>query len=187
VSAPHSRNILRISGRLIKDPTSLSAASPYGGAELGISRDMEMRFGRQHVEIIAEEFRTPVAVPIVAERPIMGCVLRSYDSDMLQAVFQNQAAGSVTGDRVVNGRVSGSGINRAGYDLMNKAFKLLFAPKDEKAHPFVILYNAVPMVDESAALQLSLGEEFGMAIMFLGAADTQGRTYSIGKLEDLSL
>lgn len=187
MSAPSIRNVFRFPGRLISSPTNLSAAHPYGGTELGIARDMIFRFGQVSTESEAEEFGRVVAVTLAGEKAALMCVLRTYDNDAISAVFPNTSAPSKGRHRVINGRASGSGIDRAGFDLDSMAIKLLFVPHAVEEHPAILVYNAVPILDESAELQMAIGEEFGIALAFKATPDATGRDYSIGSLSDLTL
>lgn len=181
------RNVIRAPGKLIKDPTNLSAADPYGGTELGVVRNLVFRPGHETEESLGEEFGRVVAATLVAERAVFACVLRSWDNDMLAAVFPNTAAPTKGRFRLVHGRASGGSFNRAGYALDSLAFKLLFVPFAVEEHPALIMYNAVPMVDESAEIQMSIGAEYGLALMFKATPDATGRDYTDGSLSDLAV
>lgn len=186
MASKNVRNILRVPGRLVKSPTSLATAFPHGGTELGVVRDMVFKPGIKTTEIVAEEFgSTPIQSTYVGERAVFACVLRSYDNDMLSTVFPNTSAGSSTGDQIVNADVNTG--NRAGYNWSGSACALLFSPKAVDRHPHILIYNAHPLVEETAALQMSIGEEFGLAVMFLAVPDSTGRLYTIGKRDDLSI
>jgi hypothetical protein len=105
---------------------------------------------------------------------------------MMSAVWHNTQT-SAYGEVGVVGKVSGDGIKRAGTDLVARGFKLLFAPVADDRHPSVLLYNAVPMPNESAELQLSIGREMGLALIFHAIPDTTGRTYAVDLRSNLSL
>lgn len=184
--APNVRNILRIPGRLVKDPTDLTAAYPHGGTELGIVRDLRWSPGIKTERLSPEEFKTPVAALITDEEPVMACTLRTWDNDLLAAIFPNIQT-SQDGDVGLLGKVAGSSHNRPGYDLGNKGFKLLFSPQAVDHHPHLLFYRAVPLFDDTVDLQLSIAEEFGMSLMFVGMPDAQGRTYAKDLRDNLSL
>jgi hypothetical protein len=178
-----TRNILRIPGRLCADPTDLTLAFPHGGTALGIARDMEFRFGYKTSVATAEEWGGVVnKVFYTGETCIMGAVLRDFDPDMIKKVFPNVAT-AATGDVTINNDINTG--NRAGFDLV--AFKLLFSPKSVDRHPHILIYNAIPALDESAQLSLSLGEEIGIGAVFHGSPDSTGRVYSVGLRDNLTL
>lgn len=187
MAAPSTSKIFRFPGRLIKSPTSLSAVAPYGGTELGIARNMVFRLGIKTTPSQAEELGRTVAVTLVGEEAVLACVLRTYDNDAISTLFPNTTAPTLGRHRLIDGRASGSGINRAGYNLAGKAVALLFVPKAVEEHPAILIYNAVPVIDEAAELQASIGAEFGIACMFKALPDSTGRDYSIGSLSDLTL
>ncbi len=185
MSAPAARNVLRMPGKLVKSPTSLSTTYPYGGTELGVLRNVMWTPGTKYDRAIAEEWKTAVAAFVEEERTLVAAVLRSWDNDLLSWVHRNVQT-SAFGDVGLLGRVQGTGVNRAGYDQGDLGAKLLFAPQAPGAHRALLLHNAVPMLDESAELQLSISREFGLALMFEAFPDATGRTFSFDFLENLA-
>lgn len=184
--APNTRNILKIPGRLVKDPTDLTAAYPHGGTELGIARDCRWSPGIKAEKIVPEEYKTPIAAIVTDEEAVMALVLRTQDKDMIQAAFPNTQL-SADNDAGILGKVAGSGHNRAGFDLATKGFKLLFSPQAVDRHPHVLFYNAVPLLDETVELQLSIAEEFGIPLMFLAMPDARGWTYAADLRDNITL
>ena len=185
-------NALRIvhqSGILYADVTTLASA-PFGGVCLGYVKDLEFRFQRRTQIVTAEEWGGQAVDQIdLGESAVIAGILRGVDPDAINKVFANTAAGTTSGERVVKGAVNGT--NRAGYSLYNKAFKLLFAPDDTDRGQFIVVYKAIPLVDEAAAMQTRLDAELGIAVAFWGVPDTGTGTtkavYQIGRREDLSL
>lgn len=186
MSAPLPRNILKIPGKLIKSPTNLSTTSPYGGTELGVCRDMAFDFGQTTDEPVAEEFKAAVAVILQSERPVFGCVLRSWDNDMVSSIWHNTQT-STHGEVGILAKVSGSGVKRAGTNLGTRGFKLLFDAHASDRHPSILLYNAIPLPAESAELQLSIGKEMGIALMFRAIPDSSARVYVVDQRGNMSL
>lgn len=186
MSAPYARDVLRIPGKLVKTPTNLSAAFPYGGTELGVVRDMAFQVGHKTDLPEAEEFKAIAAVLNSGESPVFACVLRSWDNDMISTVWHNIQT-STHGQVGMVGKVSGSGITRAGANLTSRGIKLLFAPQADDIHPSILIYNAVPMLAESSELQLSIGREMGLALIFRGLPDSTGRTFVVDQRSNLTL
>lgn len=187
MSVAVTRKVLRIPGRLCADPSDLTAAFPHGGTALGITRDAEFRFGASKHVITAEEWgNIPCEVIVGGETAVMGCVLREFDNDMVKKVFLNPATGSSSGDQVINSKAPAATL-KPGYRLSLKGFKLLFSPKSVDTHPHILMYNALPILDEAALVQASLAEELGIAVAFHAVPDSSGRVYAIGKREDLTL
>lgn len=183
------RNILRVMGRLCSDPTSVATAFPHGGTALGLVRDGIFRPGVKHHAVLAEEWgNQQVEVVYGGEMSVFAVVLRELDNDMVQKAFVNTAAGTSSGDRVITYEPDATAANtRPGTLLSTKSFKLLFSPKATNRDPAILIYKAIPVIDESAELQLSLGEELGIAALFHCIPDASGRVYQVGKLEDLTL
>lgn len=186
MTSPLARNILKIPGKLVKDPTNLSLPYPYGGTEIGVCRDNMLTFNQKVDFPMAEEFGAPAAAILGSETPYFGCVLRSWDDSMVSAVWHNIQTAS-SGEVGIIGKVSGVSINRAGTNLVSRGFKLLFAPIADDRHPSVLLYNAIPMPNESAELQLSIGREMGIALIFHALPDSTGRTYIVDRRSNISL
>jgi len=205
MSASDVRKILRIAGKLCINPTDISdtAQFPYGGTALGVTRAAEFRFGIKTALVTAEEWgQAPVESVYTGEVAVFAFVLREFDNDAIATLFPNTAVGATSGDRVIEGRVDGVGVNRAGYLLSDKAVSLLFAPQVDKTtttpgsttfipydlQPMIYVRKAIPMVEEASMLQLSLAEEVGIGVVFQGIPDGgTGKVYEVGKRGDLTL
>lgn len=182
------RDVLRIPGRIVINPTNLASAFPHGGTEMGLTRDAEMRFGISTSLVTAEEWgQAPVESVYTGESAVFAAVLREWDNDAIDNIFPNTGTGATSGDRSILGRVSGGSFNRAGYLLSNKSFILLFSPKAVDRHPMVLVRKAIPMVEETSLMRLSLAEEFGIGVVFQAIPNSTGQVYDIGKREDLTL
>lgn len=185
MSAPLAANVLHLPGKLVKDPTSLLSAYPHGGTELGMIRNMQWQPGIKYDKAISEEWKTAVAAFVEEERAVVACVLRTWDDDLLAQLFPNTQIDSY-GQVGVLSRVQGVGVNRAGFDMAGRGFKLLFSPKAIDSQRCLLLYNAVPLLEEGMQLQLSIGREAGFALMFEAMPDSQGRLYAFDFRENIS-
>jgi len=183
MSTPNARDVLHVPGRLVKNPTSLSLVFPHGGTALGIVRAIVFKPEAKYRSIHAEEFGEKVEHVYIGEGVVVSAVLRAYDSDAIQTIFQNTSVGSVTGERVVNQ----PGSNRAGSLLSAQSIKLLFVPNDPNRHPGFVLYRALPMVSESAEFNFKLDEPFEIGMVFAGIRDTSNRVYQLAKFKDITL
>lgn len=189
MAALNPLRIVRQSGALYAGPTSLSSASGYGTC-LGYVKDLVFRFAKRNQAITAEEWggKTVDVIDLGTEAIIAG-ILRGTDPDALGKVFPNTATGATSAGRVV--KLSAAGADRAGASLYGSAFKLLFVPDDTDRGEFIVVYKAIPLVDEAAAMNLRLDEELGIAVAFWGVPDTDtGSTKAvaqIGKREAVSL
>jgi len=182
MSAPNVSNIYRSPGRLVKNPTDLSAAYPHGGTEIGIARDMLFRPNIKTRQIVAEEFKTPVEVLFTGSSPIMAGVMRTWDNDIMTTLFPETQTSS-RGDVGVLGSVS----TRGGKKMSSRAITLLFSPMAVDLHKHILIYNAIPVVEEAFEMKLSLAEELGIPFFFQAAPDAAGRMYAIDLRANLTL
>ncbi len=180
------RNVLRVPGRLIMNPTDLSIDAPHGGTELGLVRDAEFRLGIKTSVVTAEEFGVqPIEYVYAGEAAVMAAVLREFDEDAIQAIFPDTAPGMCGPISTISYDVNDD--PRAGRFLSAQSFSLLFSPRSLDRHPMILLYKVIPLVEESSLLNLSLSEELGIGVMFHCIPDASGRVYSIGHRGDLTL
>lgn len=197
MSSTNLRSIFRVRGRLVMNPTDVVAtAFPYGGTELGLVRDAELSLNVKTKEVTAEEWGgTPVEVVYGGERAVFAAVLRDYDKDAVQQIFPDTAfatpAVSPNAQSLFRYRPASttSELSRPGRLLSTKSFKLLFAPDAADSHPFMVMYKAIPHVEAAVKLQFSLGEEFGIAVAFVGVPDLSkdGKVYEFGPRRALVL
>ena len=201
VSTPN--NMRRLKGRLVWKPTDLTAAYPYGGKQLGFCRSATFVWGIQYQPVHAEEFGGAVVENIyMSETAVLTAVLRDYDEDMVEAVFPNFASGTLdatghkgttsastlSGNPVVKGHASAGATTKPGTPLAStRAQKLVFAPDDEDNHEFLMMYNVVPMVDQSAQMMLTASEWAEIGVVFQALPDSSGKLYQFGRKGDVSL
>jgi hypothetical protein len=183
MSAPNVNNIYRSPGRLVKNPTNLSAVYPHGGTELGVVRDMAFKANIKTANMVAEEFGRPVEVLFMGEEAAFAGVLRTWDNDLMAALFY----GTQTDTHGDVGLVGNAKTYRPGYPLTRKGIVLLFSPTAVDRQKHILIYNAVPVVDEAFEMKNSINEEFGCPFFFQAIPDAIGRTYSIDLRANLSL
>lgn len=175
------------SGKLIANPTTLVAASNYGGTVLGEIAFIEFRFLPRYRPITAEEWGGAVAdVVNLGDSAAVAGVLRGNDSDAISTIFPNTAAGGSRG-RSVKGQANGT--IRAGSLLSDRSVKLLFAPDDSEHGTHVILYRAIPSVATAASMGLYLGREKGIPFSFYAVPveDSARSVYQLALRENLTL
>lgn len=179
-------NIRRIHARLVADPTNLSTAFPYGGTALGLAKEMHFRPKVRSRPITAEELgRQTIDVLYAGESATFAAVLRDYDDDALAAIWQQTETGSTGRTSLLLKPKTGS--PRAGSLGSARSIKLLVAPTDEERDPFLILYRAIPLVEDSADLSFAIKDELGIGVVFFGIPDSSDRVYAVARKEDLSL
>lgn len=185
MAAPNPVNIARVPGRVILTPTNLSAAYPYGGTELGITRDQAFMPRALYHEEQAEEWGGATSrVLYCGMRARFAAVFRTIDADVQTHIFPENAAGTTSGERVVVPDVNDT-TYRAGRALSGSV--VLFAPTAINTQNALLLYNAVPMLDDSIRLQLSIKAEMAAAVLWTCMPDANGRTFGWAKLAELSL
>jgi hypothetical protein len=157
-------------GSIICVPGTLS----FGGTVMGLLRDMVFDPHPIHRPIYAEEWAVNVDSIYCGDRPIFKGVLRYPDSDAMGAI---PPAGAFS-------FAYNQSTSRPGTPQLSRAGVMIFTPT-YSGHPAVKLYNAIPMIEEAAELQLSMGEEWGAAVAFMGTPDSQGRVYAVGPIGSL--
>lgn len=180
--------IRRIPGSLCKDPTDLSTAYPHGGTDLGAVRDMVFKPQAKTRGIPAEEFGPQLIDLVLAgENAIFGVVFRDLnDDDWISTVFPSAGTGDSGRALLTGDPASGT---RAGTLLSTRSAKLFFSPDSVDQHQGVLIYKALPLPEESAQLQLSIGQEVGVAAMFhaIPSSAHSNQTYQFGRVGDLTL
>jgi hypothetical protein len=169
-------------GRLAINPTDLSGAWPYGGTELGVasfvrafprflsqSYEREQDNGIQHVAYLGERWR-------------VGALLEQWNNDAAAAVFPNTRL--ATGDRILTspGQALSAGQSPT-------SVKLLIAPFDEwEDGQALILYDAVPLIEETAELNFSFIRTFRLAMLFEAqpTGDAE-KTHELGPVSKLAV
>lgn len=186
MAAPDLSRHLEVPGRLVSTPTDLAAGYPYGGTGLGSVREIAAEPRQRGEEIpIPEHGGEPGDWQDLGQGWVLAATLRGSDDDAIAAIFPSTAAGASSGRRVINY----PGSFQPGALAASRAIKLLFAPDDERHHPAVLFYRAIPRVAADASLVLNLDKERVLAVSFLAIrqAGAGGKAVSIGLLEDLEL
>lgn len=186
MAAPSSGSVQRIPSRLIWNPNNLGAAVPYGGTYLGTCRDLEFTPQPQLRPIWDETSGSVIDTIYCGEKVLFKTVVRYPDADMISTVAPKSISGT-SGYHWLFRPMGTTSNTRAGTSLGTRSGVLLIASRAPLAHPCLLIYNAVPAIDETTKLQMSLGEEYGLACCFYGTPDSSGRVYDTGFLADLAL
>lgn len=173
-------------GILIKNPTSVTAPGTdgaYGGTLLGLSRDHRWQMMDSPIMVPAEEYGGAPSEGVEGGKwCIFGALFRGWDADALAAIYANTSTGS--SGKVIN---MGTGESaKAGHRLSDRAIKLLFVP-DNTAKRAVIVYRALPVLQEDSATAFSIFREATHAVTFIGMPDATGRIAKVGVLGDLAV
>lgn len=182
MAEPSATNIERVPGILYKDPTDLSSQSTYGTA-LGAASGVYLAPGMRTELVTAAEFGgEPVEGLYLGEGWRVGAMLRSMDADALQTVFPNTVLG--TGGTIRG--LTAPGSTRAGTLLSTRTVKLLYAPHDA-SHFGLLLYRAMPLVEEQAEVMNSILSERQIPVMFVAMRDATGRVGQVLPLSEMTL
>jgi hypothetical protein len=176
--------ILRNPGRLCVSPTSLSAAFPHGGTNLGLVRGVSLRPQQVEWVVTAEEWGEETVEVIDGGRSwVIAVALRGWDPDAVQAVLPSSTLGT-SGTPLA----SHPGSARAGALRSAAAVKLLFSPDAPAQQPAALFHRAIPLVEASAELTLALAEEGTLGVVFRAIRRaSDGLAFQFGALEDLTL
>lgn len=185
MSAASTDAIFRNPGTIIKDPSSLTPGS-YGGTTLGTTRMVRFREGVKTHPITAEEWGGQAADFIRSgEGAILAAILRGADVDAWTNVMTGTSTGTSGNPKTLP--TLSTQAHRPGSLMSLRECKILFVPDSPQTYPAVLLYAAIPCVDESAQLSLSLDADFEIGAVWKCIPDASYRTFAIGKLEDLTL
>ncbi|RKY16665.1 MAG: hypothetical protein DRQ55_17525 [Planctomycetota bacterium] len=185
MASPATRNILRVPGKIVKDPTDLSAADPYGGTVLGDVHQITVRLKSQSYVLTAEEWGGAPWEVIHAGYPLfLAATLRGIDNDAMAAIFPDTVTGDPSGETNVRFRVDNG---RAGTLLSTKSMKLLFVPNASLRHRAIILRDAVPVAAEDASWGLNASEEQVTNVVWYAIPDKTNRVAEMAFIKDLAL
>ncbi len=178
------RKILRVPGRLAFGISTPSDDWPHGGTGLGSTRGITLKHFGADFPVTAEEFGgEPVEVLQRAEAWGLACVLRTFDNDAVNTVFPNTSVGATTQHR----KIVIPGTRKAGRRRSDNAVVLAFTPDNERDAPMILLYNAVPMLEETAALNFNREEDVGIPVVFMGIRNSAGLIMEVGRKHDLTV
>lgn len=185
---PNVLSIIRVPGRLVINPTTLTGSYPFGGTGIGIHRDIEIRFNAKYYENKAEEFgMVPAEVLYCGQDVILKGYARGFDPDAIQYLWPFSTRGGDGQQYITEIPMGTSGNLRAGSLMSALSVKLLFCPHDTTDHPFVVIYRAIPTIPDDGNMPLTRSEEFAYPFAYRGIPDTSGRLYAIGTAADISL
>lgn len=173
---------------LIAAPTDFTTTSPYGGTRLGLVAEHEFQIGPSVYYIRDEAWGGAVTDAILAAEPVaFTCFLRSWDNDAIQRFCHLTAAGTVTGNRVIKGSLAAADTVRPGRLLSADAFRLALCPLDPEHHPFLVIYSAMGVAEESARLRFAQSKALEFPLAFRGIPDSAFKTYQCGFRRDIAV
>lgn len=194
MAADDPRAIRRIPGRLSFGCTDLTAAWPHGGTGLGSTEGCILQRIGGSYPVTAEAFGGE-PVEYIEEGAVWGmaCRLRTFNDDAVNLLFRNTAAGTTTQRQVV----TEPGTARAGNWMSGRGILLVFTPEGathaksatapDVDAPFVVFHRAIPLIQESAELNLEQDNVFGIPTLFAAIRDSSGNLLSMGPRVDLTI
>lgn len=183
MAVPDVRHALRVPGRLSISPSSLTSGSyPWGGTALGLTRGIVAVPSQANYIIRGEEYGgAPVDGVHAGEALVIVGRLNQWDATALGKLFPGVTTGATTQQPLVTGQATPGSL------ISDRGVVLLFTPDDVDHHPFVLLYNALPLVEDAARLSLNRTEDTEIGFAFHAVLDASSRLYQIGWRHDLTL
>jgi len=163
-------------GSIIRVPGRLS----WNGTEIGTCRGIRFQPHQKWRYIWNARSASYVDSVYAGEGPcLLSAIVRYPDGDAISAVAGNTggAGPSLYWFFKAGTNVGSLGSARAG--------TLIFTPKASLNHPAIKLYAALPEIAEDAELRMSLAEEYGLGLRFVGTPAGSGNVYSSGLLAGL--
>lgn len=174
--------VKRIAVRLVKDPSNLSAAFPYGtGTELGSVRGFRLKPMEPVALVKAEEKGgRPVEGIRGGRYAILTCLLRGFDAAAISLLFPDSPG---------SGRITAEDPGTVGYPgalVTALACKILAAP-ETSGDPAIYFPRAIPLLAEEAEIPFQNREEAVIAVSFLALPDSSSRVYYVAPLANITL
>ena len=184
MGTPATNNVLRVPGRLVRDPTDLSASFPYGGTALGVVSGVALDRGIVTEELVGGDDRNQtIDLLYLREQWRLSVVLREWTDEALAVAGYNLGTGASTSKKylanrgsVVPGRLLSSFLS----------MKLVYAPEDAST-PGILVFRALPAIEETSMLNLNMGDDLTFSLLFHcieGAAAYSSEGY-VARLADL--
>lgn len=181
MAAPSALAIPRVSGKLILTPTNNNdPGNDYGGTVLGAVRRVAFEPGYDQIPINAEDHGQAIEVIHLQGNPVIGGLLRGWDGDALNTLFPGYALSNS------QHTVTFPGSFLSGRTLSSRAVKVLYAA-DRSDHPSILLYNAIPIVEPTAALRASILNDLEIPFIFFGIQDGSGDLGAMGPIAGLTI
>lgn len=182
MASPDENKSYLVSGRLAYGCDNLSTEWPHGGTGLGLVGSIYLEPPGGVIRLPAEDLGgASSAVIYVGGDAVLGASVENWDdaasAGVLSAVFPNVTTIN-TRHRIDWPATPGT--------QPTALEPLVFTPRDS-THPGLILYKAVPLLEESARLWLSSYRFLRVPLLFLGLADASDRVAAMGRLSDLQL
>jgi hypothetical protein len=184
MSAGNVSRVIRGPGRWVEGPTDLTAAYPYGGVEIGKSRQVVVRNAGRGMRIVSEGLGEGTDVLGQDNRWVVAFFLRGWDDDAVSRLLtDNYVVGPVTGHAMF----AVPAASDPGASNLGRARVLLYVPDDLINVPAILIYRGVPDWTEGAEIAFQRKDEIGLPIAVELFRDANNNMLKIGRFADLSL
>lgn len=184
MTAGNVSRVIRGPGRWVEGPTDLSAEYPYGGTELGKSKQVVIRNMGHNIRIVSEGLGEATDLLGNDNYYVAAFFLRGWDDDAVSRLLSdNYEVGAVTGHAVFSAPKN----NQPGSSDLDRARVLLYVPDDTINVPAILIYRGVADWTEGAEIAFQRRDEIGLPIAVEMFRDANGNMLKIGRLADLSL
>lgn len=188
MSAADLNQALSAPGRLVINPTDLTATYPYGGTQLGETREVRAILTGGWFDVEAEEYGGAIVESVWSgENVALGCFLRQFDETAVATVFPNTKTGATTKRVAITHWMDAASPVRPGHLLSARGVKLLFVPFDVDRIRCVYFSRATPRTNEVVALEKALGTREQTPAVFLAIPSAAAKVYQIDFLREITL
>lgn len=179
MAAPAGNNAVRVVGQLFHTPTGadLTQAANHG-TPLGLVDRIRWDPGVLTKALVLEETNRHHKLLYCGQRPRLSFSLESFDPDALAILFPTVMTGGLKGPRL-----------KAGDDPVGLAVTprvILFVP-ERSAHPALILYAALPLIEQAAEIRKSSTNPQAFPAAFECGENANGWVYAENTLAQLEL
>lgn len=177
--------ILRAPARIIINPTDPTAATPFGGTALGLTREAALvEQGGPGRRIESELLGEATEVLETANVASFGCFIRGWDDDALEHLM---SGGYAAGEETSRATYTSPGTRIPGQTAFDRAVTLLLAPENPADAPALLIHRFIPFWDTESTLRWSRQEELGIPLAGECLRGANGRIYDIARMADLTL
>lgn len=187
MAAGNVSRIIRAPGRIIIDPTDLSAIAQdgtYGGTEVGKSNQCALTPLGIPFRIESEALGEATDVLEPNNRYLFNCFLRGWDDDGIELL---RSGGYELGTTSQHSTFAVPGSVTPGQSAIARAVILLYVPDDLIHNPAVLIYHGIPDIAEGAEFALRRPDELGITLAVDCLRDSNDNILRVGRLADLSL
>jgi hypothetical protein len=180
VATPAGNDAVRVTGQLYHTPTGADLTVVANrGTPLGLVDRIIFSPGFITKALIREETNRVHKLLYCGQRPRLAFSLESFDPDALAVIFGNVMSTGLKGPRLKAGDSMSEGTA-----ISPKV--ILFAP-EKAAHPGLILYAALPLLEETDEARFTAVNPLTFSALFECEENASGWVYQMNRLSFLEL